>query len=458
MGTPWTYPVKVEGQLDSHLNRWVWLVKWLLAIPHYIVLWFLWVAFFVLSLVALVAIVFTGRYPRGIFDFNVGVLRWTWRVLFYSYAALGTDRYPPFSLGPEPGYPATLEVAYPGELSRGLALVKWWLLAIPHYLVLAVFLGGGAWAVSAYDARWASGGLLGVLVLIAAVALLFTRRYPLGIFDLVLGLNRWALRVAAYAALMTDEYPPFRLDMGGSEPRAVTLSEPAPPAPAAAAMPAATGLTGGRVAAIVVASLLGLVGFGLFAAGGVMLIVSGTQRDDDGFVTSPSERFTTGTYAIVSESVDVDVTGPDEVAADFLGDVRVTTESDTPLFVGIARDRDAAQYLDAMERAIVTDLDDGSERYRPAGSAPPSGPPAEQEFWAASATGSGTQRLDWKPEDGDWTAVVMNADGSRGVVADVKVGAELDDLGWAGVAIGAAGLVLMGATVAILWAALRRRT
>jgi hypothetical protein len=206
------YPVRVDGTLDRHLSRWLWLVKWFLAIPHYVVLAFLWLVFIVLSVVAFFAILFTGRYPRAIFDFNVGVLRWTWRVLYYSYAALATDRYPPFSLRDDPAYPARLQVEYPQRLSRGLVLVKWWLLAIPHYLVIGLFVGG------TYAVWHVGGGLIGVLVLIAAVIVAVTGSYPEPVFDFVLGMNRWVLRVAAYAALMTDRYPPFQLDMGGTDP------------------------------------------------------------------------------------------------------------------------------------------------------------------------------------------------------------------------------------------------
>ncbi|MFC2095456.1 DUF4389 domain-containing protein [Candidatus Bipolaricaulota bacterium] len=216
-----TYPVTVTGTLDDGLSPVLWLIKWFLAIPHYIVLAFLWAMFCVLTVFAWIAILFTGRYPRGIFDFNVGVMRWTWRVGFYAYSVLGTDRYPPFTLK-DVDYPARFDVAYPERVSRGLALIKWWLLAIPHYIIVG-FLTSGMWAWTTDShvvdnvGTKVGGGLIGILVIIAAFILLFTGRYPRGMFDLLMGLNRWVLRVGTYASLMRDEYPPFRLDMGGEE-------------------------------------------------------------------------------------------------------------------------------------------------------------------------------------------------------------------------------------------------
>ena len=230
------YPLQIEGQLDSPISRWLWLVKWVLLIPHFVALLFLGIAFILGTIVAFFGILFTGRHPRGIFDFKVGVMRWGWRVTFYGYSALGTDRYPPFTLADVPDYPARLDIEYPAELSRGLVLVKWWLLALPHYLIVSVF-AGGALSVTGADGEWAwisGSGLIGLLVLIAGVVLLFTGRYPRSIFDFVMGMNRWVNRVVAYAALMTDTYPPFRLDMGGREPTAdTTVSEAATTRPAA---------------------------------------------------------------------------------------------------------------------------------------------------------------------------------------------------------------------------------
>jgi hypothetical protein len=204
-----SYPVRVNASPEPAASRALWLVKWLLLIPHVFVLFFLWVAFFAVSVIAFFAILITARYPRGLFDFNVGVMRWTWRVEYYGYGALGTDRYPPFTLSEVPDYPAHLEVDYPERLSRGLVLVKWWLLAIPQYIVVSILIGGGLYAGSRAtnsdsNGGLVAGGLVGLLVLIAAIALLFTARYPKPLYDLIVGLNRWALRVGAYAGLMTD--------------------------------------------------------------------------------------------------------------------------------------------------------------------------------------------------------------------------------------------------------------
>jgi hypothetical protein len=216
------YPVGLTGELDPNLSRWLWLGKMFLAIPHYVALAFLWVAFLVTTVTAGLAILFTGRYPRSLFDFNVGVLRWNWRVGFYVYAALGTDRYPPFTLA-RADYPADIDVAYPENPSRGLVVVKW-LLAIPHLVIVGLIVADllpYPWTSN----DWSTGlqpiggySVLNLLVVVAGFFLLITRRYPRGLFDLLLGINRWCYRVLTYVALMHDEYPPFRLDQGQYEP------------------------------------------------------------------------------------------------------------------------------------------------------------------------------------------------------------------------------------------------
>uniref|UniRef100_A0AAU2JMP0 DUF4389 domain-containing protein n=1 Tax=Streptomyces sp. NBC_00049 TaxID=2903617 RepID=A0AAU2JMP0_9ACTN len=220
MSSASAHPLRVDATPDPRLARWKWLVKWILAIPHYVVLFFLQVAFLLLSVVAFFGILVTGSYPRRLFDFNVGVIRWTTRVNYYASVVLATDRYPPFTLKDVPDYPIRIDVAYPERLSRGLVLVKW-LLVVPQVLVITLLVSSGWKAYRYLDAYSPfSSGLIGLLSLVAVVILTCTGSYPRGLFDLLVGLVRWTLRVLVYAFLMTDEYPPFRLDLGGSEPGA----------------------------------------------------------------------------------------------------------------------------------------------------------------------------------------------------------------------------------------------
>lgn len=452
MSTVTPYPVQVQGELAPALSRWLWLVKWLLAIPHVFLLVFLWLAFFGVSVIAFFAILFTGRYPRALFDFNVGVLRWSWRVAFYTYWALGTDRYPPFTLAPDPDYPASFDVEYPERLSRGLVLVKWWLLAIPHYLVVGLLVGSTTW-VATGDWGWllaANVGLIGLLVLFAAVVLLFRGRYPESIFDLVLGLDRWVLRVAAYVGLMTDRYPPFRLDQGPDEPSAseapeavpAAVEEPVVEGAAVAAAPARSRWTFGRVLLVVLGSLAALVGAALLAGGVAAVVVDQTQRDDEGFLMSPTETFSSEGYAVVSETADVDVEGAEWVLDTFLGEVKVESEAIRPVFVGIARTSDVDAYLGGVERSVVTEIGRRPHYDEQEGGAPAAAP-GGQQFWVASSSGAGEQSLTWEPESGDWVAVLMNADGSSGVQADLAIGAELDPLLGIGIGVIVGGLLVL---------------
>jgi hypothetical protein len=443
-----TYPVRVEGHLDPGLSRWLWLFKWLLVIPHYFVLAFLWLAFLVMSVVAFFAILITGRYPRGIFDFDVGVLRWSWRVAFYAFAVNGTDRYPPFTLAAT-DYPADLEVEYPDHLSRGLVLVKWWLLAIPHYIVVAVFVGSGAWFATQADegAYGAWCGLISVLVLIAVVVLLFTGRYPRGIFDLVLGMNRWVLRVAGYVGLMTDRYPPFRMDLGENEPGTMTLPPPtgSPSSgahAASAAPPRAAPSSGGHIVAVVIGSLVALIATALLAAGGISLVYDQTQRDSQGFLMSDAKAFSTGTYALVSEQVSPNGDGPDWISTGLLDEVKLRSDSARPVFIGIGPAGAVERYLANVPREQVNDIGDSGQTRLPGRASP--APPAAQRFWVARASGAGEQALRWKVRDGSWRAVVMAADGSRGVDADLSIGATVPDLGWiSGGLLGVGALLLL---------------
>lgn len=452
-----THPARLDATLEPGLSRGLWLIKWLLVIPHVIVLFVLWLCFAVLTVVAFFSIVFTGRYPRAIFDFNLGVLRWSWRVAYYSYAGLGTDRYPPFSLGEVPDYPARLDIAYPERLSRGLVWVKSWLLAFPHLLLLAIFLGTDS-SNGPSDSS-ANIGLISLLVLFAGVALLFTTKYPKPIFDFVMGLNRWVIRVVAYVGLMTDQYPPFRLDTGGAEPASepagagpdaapamnapTTMTAPAVSTTATSAGPAAISGTSattwgaGRITALVIGTLALLVSLGLIAAGSVLAVADNTARDDQGYFMTPDQRLATKAYAITSKPVVLDEPdAPSGLPEEVLGDARlsVTSRGDGAVFVGVAKTSAVSKYLDSVSRSTLIDLRGTGGKhtpvYRKTAGGPPDTPPAEVDIWTYKSSGTGEQTIALPLKSGDWTVVVMNEDGTAQVSADVSIGATFPGIGW----------------------------
>ena len=197
MTTERAYPLEIRGERSPDLSRGLWLIKWLLAIPHWIILFFLGIAAFVVWFIAWWAVLFTARYPRWMFNYIVGVMRWSWRASFYA-GVLGTDRYPPFSFASDDDYPADLYVEYPERLSRVKVIFKWWLLAIPHYIIVYFFGGLGVFAS-----------------IIVGVALLFTKNYREDLFGVLMAINRWQWRVEGYTSFLYDDYPPFEFDTRG---------------------------------------------------------------------------------------------------------------------------------------------------------------------------------------------------------------------------------------------------
>ena len=461
------YPVRVEGHLEQP-SRALWLIKWLLVIPHYVVLAFLWLGFCVSACIAFLAMLFTGRYPRSLFAFNVGVMRWTWRVSFYAFGANGTDRYPPFTLDDVPEYPARLVVDYPEHQRRGLPLIGWWLAGIPQYLIAGVFAGGGALAWSWFEHSWRGPtyfGLIDLLVFVAVVVLLFRGAYPRSIFDFVLGLNRWVLRVLAYAAVMAPEYPPFRVDGGETEPGGtltvpaqLTLDAAAAVTPRAGAAARDTERWGpGRSIGVVVASLLGLVSLGLLGAGGTGIVLDQTQRDSSGYLMTSTTPYSTSTYALVSGSYRGGTAGDWFVNRDLIGTVKLRVNSPLPVFIGIGPESAVNRFLAGVAQARGDSFTARSATFRTYPGGAPSGPPRTQRFWSASSTGSGRQTLTWHPRAGNWRIVLMNADASAGVSSEVSIGARMPHLLAVGIVAAGTGLVLLLISSGGIYLAIRPR-
>jgi Domain of unknown function (DUF4389) len=184
------YPVHLDAQRQDEYHRFLPLVKWLLALPHYIVLFFLIIGVFFAKIIAFFAVLFTGRYPPGIFDFVQGVLRWAWRVSAYVY--LLRDEYPPFSLEDDPSYPASLEIEYPEDGIDNWRPLVHWLLIIPYAIIAGVL-----------------SYLAAIVAFIGVFVILFTKELPEGMFKLILIPYKWQVRGGAYALFMVKRYPPF---------------------------------------------------------------------------------------------------------------------------------------------------------------------------------------------------------------------------------------------------------
>ncbi|MEV4847523.1 DUF4389 domain-containing protein [Micromonospora matsumotoense] len=457
------FPVQVQALRTDSLSRWLWLVKWLLLIPHYLVLAVLWIAFVVTTVVAYVAVLATGRYPPAIFAFNIGVLRWTWRVNYYGYQVLGTDRYPPFTLADVVDYPARLHVDAPTRQPRWRPLVAW-LFAIPH-LALIGALSGATWQIQSDDtAASIPLGVVGLGLLIAGIGLLFTGRYPRGLYDLLLGVARWNLRVTAYLALLTTRYPPFRLDQGDREP---DDGPTGPDSPAGSSIqpqaddgprldteappqgPAAQGSAAAPVVALVAGVAMLLLGAGTGAAGAA-LIGLGDSRDATGYVTSPRLQVSSPTAAITVERVSLHLGDLWARNLSSIGGVRVTATNaaGTPLFLGIAEQTAVDEWLTGTAHDGLVNLTRTGSRYeRTSGTVRSVPAPTGQSFWLATATGTASTVLNWQATDGDFAVVLTNADGAPAVSATtVTVATQVPDptplaIGLLG---GATALVVLG--------------
>jgi hypothetical protein len=218
-----------------------------------------------------------------------------------------------------------------------------------------------------------------------------------------------------------------------------------------------------RIALIVTGAVTGLLAAGLLAVGGVALYGE-SEKDGDGYLSTDSHRFSAGTHALASESLDVELDGAEWLMdREGVGDVRleVAPQGGEPVFVGIAPTDQVSRYLSGVAHTSVSDVDSWTfdvdyDEHAIAGERKPA-PPAKQPIWTASAHGAATQTLEWDVEDGDWSVVVMNADGSRGVDAEVEAGAKvpyLSAIGWTALGTGA---VLMIAAAALLVAGIRTR-
>jgi hypothetical protein len=216
-----------------------------------------------------------------------------------------------------------------------------------------------------------------------------------------------------------------------------------------------------RLAGIIAGGAAAVMSLG-FLGTGATLLWADSEGDRQGYITTDTERFTTGGHALATENLDLDLDGPESLIDDgALGKLRVRAESNDgkPVFVGVARTSEVEDYLRGSAHDVVTDVEydpfDADYSARPGDRTPAA--PAEQGFWAASAHGGGEQALTWDVDDGDWSVVVMNEDGSRGVDAGVDAGVRLGWLDEAGIVSLSTGAVLLLLAGGLLFAGVRRQ-
>lgn len=201
---------------------------------------------------------------------------------------------------------------------------------------------------------------------------------------------------------------------------------------------------------MVFASLAGLIGL-LFLAGGVVALGAHLfARDDDGYYTSDEVTLESPSFAIRTEEIDLGADDVDWAPEEILGDVRIRVTSERPVFVGIGPDGAVAAYLRGVEQDELTDLDSDPPELTGTPGGPPRRPPGDLRIWVAQASGAGQQELNWDADFGRWSAVVMNADGSRGIDVEADAGVKIGWVIWVGLGLLIVGLIIDGASIALM--------
>jgi hypothetical protein len=213
----------------------------------------------------------------------------------------------------------------------------------------------------------------------------------------------------------------------------------------------------GRVTATVLASIAALLGIAAIVAGGTALVFDQTQRDPSGYLTSSAASYSTGTYALESDSYRARAAAEWSIARKLLGTIRIHSDSNRPVFVGIAPANAAIQSLAHVAHAEAGDLGAQSSDFHVHPGSAPVTLPGAQDFWVARTSGTGEQTLTWKVRSGNWRVIVMNADGTRGVASELSIGASFPHLLTIGSAALAAGLLMLLLSGTMLYVVVRRR-